>query len=445
MRKKSMRTEIITLERLGTGNDAVGHLTNGKTVFVPFGCPGDEVEIEVEYEKEHYARGSIIRTIRPSEARVTPPCTYFAQCGGCDWQHIGYERQLEAKRQSVIDALERIGKLSVESALVEACRAPYDEFGYRNKIELAVNDSSSIEMGFTKRSSDELVFNDTCPLFARQFAKVPKALRGALKFALQGKPHGALLRVGIRAATFSSDCEVALYTEPGAFPRALVVKVIREAMPKVTSIVRVLLKGSAAQRKVSKVEVLFGKGGVREKLSGFEYHISAPSFWQVNTRGAQVLVDTVLEFLQVNGTDTAVDLYSGVGTFTLPLAAEAGEVIAVESYGPAVRDLRRSLERNNLDADVIGGDAAREISGIKHIDALVVDPPRSGLDARVIEALLSHRELKKLAYVSCNPATLARDLAKLTAQYTIERVIPVDLFPQTNHVETVVLITRVNK
>lgn len=443
IRERTMQTEIIDIERLGTDADAVGHLNNGKTVFIPLGCPGDKVEIEITKEQDRFARGFIANIIEPSPLRVAPRCTYFEECGGCDWQHVSYDYQLKAKRQSVVDALARIGKIEHADELVSACVASKHEYNYRNKIELAAHEvGSSLEIGFNKRKSDQLIKNESCPLFAKKFEKAPKALRGSLRFLLQNKNYAPLLRIGIRAATNTSDCEVALYTPPGPFPRAQAVKIIRQALPKATSIVRVLLKGNAAERKVHKVEVLHGKGGIEEKLNGFTYHLSAPSFWQVNSRGAEVLVETVLDFLDVNGTDFVVDLYAGAGTFTLPLAARAESVAAVESYGPAVRDLRKNLERNDLYAEVIGGDAAREIAHFKHIDALVVDPPRSGLDKAVVDALLNLKGLQKIAYVSCNPSTLARDLEQLTKKYTIAQVVPVDLFPQTNHVETVVLMSR---
>lgn len=441
-----MTEETITIERLGTYADAVGKLPDGKTIFIPFGCPGDVAEVEVTKDQTHFARGILKNVVTPSPTRTQPLCPYFEHCGGCDWQHIQYDFQLEVKRQSVVDALLRIGKIENADELTEACVASKHEYNYRNKIELSAKErGKTLDIGYLERGSDHIIGVDNCPLFAKAFEKSPKSLRGSLRFLLQNKNYAPLYRVGVRAATFTNECEVALYTAPGPFPRAQAVKVIKQALPKVTSIVRVLLKGEVAQRKVHKVEVLSGKGGITEKLSGFSYHVSAPSFWQVNTRGAQALVDTIMTYLDINGTDFVVDLFSGVGTFTLPLAAAAQSVAAVEAYGPAVRDLRKNLERNGLEADVIGGDAAREISRFKHIDALVVDPPRSGLDDRIIQALKAQKGLKKLAYVSCNPSTLARDLKELNEEYTIERIVPVDLFPQTNHVETVALMSRKDK
>jgi len=172
-------------------------------------------------------------------------------------------------------------------------------------------------------------------------------------------------------------------------------------------------------------------------VGGFDYTVSAPSFFQVNTKGAEHLVELVMTALQPDGSDRALDLYAGAGTFTLPLAQHAGEVCAVESAGPAVRDLRRNLENNQLWAEVVGGDAAREIAELGHFDVIVVDPPRSGLAPEVLASLAASRP-RDLAYVSCDPATLARDARALIASgYEIVSATPVDLFPQSYHVETV--------
>ncbi|MBK5211807.1 MAG: 23S rRNA (uracil(1939)-C(5))-methyltransferase RlmD [Coriobacteriia bacterium] len=438
-----MNTEIVRIQRLGAGADSVAGLSDGKTVFIPFGCPDDEVEIKIIEDRGNYARGEIVRIITPSPMRVSPSCPYFGTCGGCEWQHIDYADQLISKRNIVVDALSRIGKIENADALVLDCVPSKNQYNYRNKIELEARmNNGRFELGFHKRGTHQLIEVDSCALFTKKFQKAPKALRGALSY-LVGNQDYAIERIGIRAATFTSDVEIALYTAPGPFPRAMVAKMLKQAMPQATSIVRVLLKDKAETRTVSKVEVLLGKGRLEEMIGDISYGISAPSFWQVNTRGAAVLVDSALEFLEPDETDTVVDLYSGVGTFTLPLAKSAGEVLAVESYGPAVRDLRRNLDENNLDAEAIGGDAAREISSIDHIDGLIVDPPRAGLDAKVIESLIGRKYLKKLVYVSCDPATLARDLKSLVAGgYSIIEVKPVDLFPQTHHVECVVSMSR---
>ncbi len=203
-----------------------------------------------------------------------------------------------------------------------------------------------------------------------------------------------------------------------------------------------MTKGPAKERRIAGVEVLSGKGHWRERLGGSTMTISAPSFFQVNTKAAEKLIELVLAALEPDGSDRVLDLYAGAGTFTLPLAEAAGEVVAVESAGSAVRDLRRNLESAELYADVIGGDALRELPSIGHIDSAVVDPPRSGLHADAARALAATR-VRTIAYVSCDPATLARDCVALAdCGYTLTSATPIDLFPQTFHIETVATFRR---
>jgi 23S rRNA (uracil1939-C5)-methyltransferase len=249
-------------------------------------------------------------------------------------------------------------------------------------------------------------------------------------------------RVGIRASRRTKDVEIALWTKPGPFPRARVAKVLADAC-KPTSVVRVLTKGTAKARKVTGVEVLSGKGFWRERIAGETMLLSAPSFFQVNTQGAERLVDLVLELADPKETDEAFDLYSGAGTFTLPLARHCDWVSAVEASGPAIRDLRRNLESAGFDnAEPIGGDAGREFPDTE-ADIIVVDPPRAGLAPDVVDKL-SKQPARTIVYVSCDPATLARDIARFEkiGTYRAEAIHPVDLFPQTYHVESVVKLTR---
>lgn len=437
-------TEVY-LERLGAEHNAIGRLDSGKTVFVPYGCPGDTVEVEITDEKERYAIGTITNIVESSPHRIEPTCPYFGECGGCDWQHIDYPTQLQAKRDIVVNAFQRIGKLPDTAAAVSPTVAPSREYHYRNKIELVcATVNGKLELGYHKRGTNQIVSVDACPLLSKKGRKLPKALKGLLRY-LSGNEDLGIERVAIRCALNSSDIEVALYTGATHFPRAMVTTMLKQTCPEVKSIVRVLMKDKAGTRKVSSVEVLAGKGFWREEIGKQQYMVSAPSFFQVNTKGAEALVDTVLSYLEPDGTDIALDLYSGVGTFTLPLSELAGDTMAIESYGPAVRDLRRNLDASQLWADVIGGDAAREIADAGHVDIAVVDPPRAGLASEVIDALIQNKP-RKLAYVSCDPATLARDARLLVdGGFVIEQVIPVDMFPQTHHVETVVLMSRVNK
>ncbi len=433
----------LNIERLAYGGEAVGHLDDGRTVFVAGACPGDRVAAEIVQDRGRFVRARIHDVLAPSSSRVKPRCPYFGVCGGCSWQHISIELQRSAKREAVVSALKRIGHVSDADALVAATIAPSTEYGYRNKIELVADPAARrLDLGFHRAGSDDVVPVETCALLPSRVSSAPKALTGALRY-LAGDANLNVRRVSVRTADATKDLEIALWTDPGPFPRAAAARLLGSALPS-TSIVRVLMKGPDKQRKVTGVEVLAGKGAWRERVAGCSFSVSAPSFFQVNTRGAGELVRIVLDEVAVDGTDRVLDLFAGAGTFTLPLARLAGEVVAVEAAGSAVRDLRRNLERASVWAEVIGGDASREIAGLGRFDAVVVDPPRMGLDARVVSALGAARP-RVIAYVSCDPATLARDAARLLQEgYRLTRATPVDMFPQTYHVETVARFERAN-
>jgi 23S rRNA (uracil1939-C5)-methyltransferase len=341
----------------------------------------------------------------------------------------------------VVDALARIGHLASAEELVGPTVPSPSQYGYRNKVELVVDVTSGRpRLGFHRAGSEEFVQVEECLLLQEKYRRAPKALGGALRY-ITGEQDFGLTRVALRVGTNTRDAEVALWGAPGPFPRRPVATTLGQAL-KTTSLVRVLVKGPSKERKIAGVEVLSGKGAWRERLLGTTMTVSAPSFFQVNTRAAESLVSLALEALGADGSDRVLDLFAGAGTFTLPLAQMSGEVVAVESASSAVRDLRRNLEDQELYADVIGGDAGRELPAIGKVDLALVDPPRSGLQTETVDALAATRA-RRVAYVSCDPATLARDTAALSAHgYTLARATPVDMFPQTFHVETLALFER---
>ena len=435
------------IERLCYGADAIARDENGRTVFVTGAVPGETVPVRLTEEKPRFARGVVDgEPTVASPDRVSPSCS---ACGGCPWSHIAYEAQVRAKTENLTDALIRTGHLDPDrvKALVRPCTPSPDAWGYRNKIELAVRPGADgrPEIGMALAGSHDLAHVDTCPLADKAIAKTPKALRGAIRF-LAGNTDLSIFRIGVRGSRRTHDVEVALWTTPGSFPRAQAAKVLREALPKATSIVRVIADEGKA-RTVKTTEQLWGKGCWEEELCSTRYLTSAPSFFQVNTRQAETLVQTALSFLggaeALSGAYVA-DLYAGGGTFSLALAKAGADVVAVESAGSSVRDLRRNAERAGVaDAiEVVGGDAARELPELGELDALIVDPPRAGLADGVPESIVAAGP-ERLVYVSCDPATLARDIARLEALgYTLQAAQPVDLFPQTYHCETVTLLTR---
>jgi 23S rRNA (uracil1939-C5)-methyltransferase len=430
------RVAELRIESLAYGGDAVGHLPDGRAAFVAGGCPGDLARIEVLADKGRFVRARVVEVLEPSPDRVVAPCPYFGVCGGCTWQHISAQAQLRAKRQSVVDALTRIGRVERADEIVEDTLASPEQYGYRNKIELIAEMAPlGLRLGFRRARSQELVPIESCLLLPDKLATAPKALSGALRYLVGGQDLG-FRRVGLRVARNTRDVEIALWTQPGPFPRRPAATTLGRAL-KSSSITRVLVKGPDRERQVAGVEVLAGSGNWRERLLGRTMTVSAPSFFQINTAAAELLVSQVLAKLEIGGTDRVADLYAGVGTFTLPLAEVTDGVVAVESAGSAVRDLRRNLEASGAWAEVVGGDAARELASLGALDAAVVDPPRVGLEPGVAAAL-RESGARTVVYVSCDPATLARDtVAFLGEGYGLESVTPVDLFPQSYHIETV--------
>lgn len=436
----------LTCERMVYGPDALAHTPEGKTVFVAGAVAGDTVEAHVVSEEKSLVRAVADRVVSPSPDRVDAPCPFVGVCGGCPWGGLSVEAQRAAKEENLRSALERIGGFSAEevSSLVRPIRHAKDAWGYRNKIELTPTRGANgkIRLGMHGRDANQVISVDSCPLFEKKYPKLAKSVAGALSY-LSNSRDLALERVGIRASRRTGAVEVALWTPTGGFPRAQVARVLGDAVSESAGVVRVMSKGEKRARRVSATEVLAGRSCWNERIGKEEMLISAPSFFQVNTPAAEILIHLVLEALKPAADEMAMDLYCGAGTFTLPLARRCDYVSAVESYGPAVRDLRRNLERARLEnVDVIGGDAVREFPDAD-ADVLVVDPPRAGLAAEAVE-LIAETSARDVAYVSCDPATLARDLKRFREQGVFAPVsaTPVDLFPQTFHCETVVHLKR---
>ena len=434
----------LTIQAMTYGPDGLARTDEGKAVFVSGGLVGDVVEARVVDDGPSFSRAVVEELLEPSPSRATPPCPFVGVCGGCPWGGLSREAQLAAKEENLRSTLERIGKFSTEEVdgLVRPIRHTKDAWGYRNKVELApMVAGGKFSLGMHGRDPEQMVRVDACPLFEKKFPRALKGVIGALGY-LGNSRDLELERVGIRASRRTGALEVALWTPTGAFPRQQVSRVLGDSL-KPSSVVRVMSKGERRARKVAGVEALLGEGSWTEKIGDEEMRLSAPSFFQVNTKAAEILIDLVMEALDPREDEVAVDLYCGAGTFTLPLARRCEYVAAVEAYGPAVRDLRRNLEIARLDnVDVIGGDAVREFPD-EDADVLVVDPPRAGLAAEAID-LIASTSARDVAYVSCDPATVARDLRRFCDEGTFRPVsaTPVDLFPQTFHCETVVHLSR---
>ena len=432
----------VSITKLAYGGNGIATLDSGKTLFVKGGLPGDTANVEILEEHKSYCNAKVTEILEPSEARIAPKCKYSSICGGCQLQELQYCEQLIWKRRFVVDSLSRIGKIKDAENLVDDCVPSKREWEYRNKIELVpVMSGGKMQLGYHAQGTNNKVAIDECLLLPKKMQKAPKALAGALRY-LKADEY-SLERVSVRTSVRTGSTHVGIWTEPGYFPRNAASNIISSAF-KNTGIVRMLLKGQTNARKVSKVEILSGDEVWYERLGDFDMVASGPSFFQVNTAGAEKLVALAMEGLQIQRDDTCCDLYCGTGTFTLPMAHACDDVLAVESVSSSLRDLRRNLSTNGLDADVIGGDAVREAKEIGEVDKLVMDPPYRGMGSSFTKTVCALNP-KRLALISCNPTTLARDIASLSkVGYKLERATPIDMFPQTFHVECVCLLSKQN-
>ena len=325
-------TYLIKIERMLYGPNAIGHLPDGKTVFVAGAAPDDTVEIEITEDKKSFAIGAIVSIAEPSPQRVAPSSPSDLVCGTASWQHLSYDAQLQAKRDNIVGALVHSAHFDHERAnsIVAPCLPSKRTWGYRNKLELGCSrdQAGRFVVGFHHEGSNDLFEADSSLLAHKQIEKAPKALRGAIRYA-QGHDDLGIFRIGVRHSLATGDLEVALWTTPGPFPRALFAKTIKSAC-KATGVIRVLANPGKA-RKIKGVEVLDGRGKWRERIGDAEFATQAPSFFQVNTAQAAKLTETVLAGLgELDGAYVA-DLYAGGGTFSVPLALAGADVVAVES------------------------------------------------------------------------------------------------------------------
>lgn len=407
----------IALEAIAHGGEAIGR-HGGKVIFVPYAIPGEQARVEVVEAKERWARGRLIEVLRSSPDRVEPPCPYFGPdgCGGCQWQHIAYARQAELKREIVADQLRRLGHLAAPPVADIIALADDDgllDFGYRNHVQFAV--SADGRPGFRRAASHEVIPIDRCLLLTERLAE----LHAALDLAWP-ELTGVTLRAG------------------QAGQALLLLEARSDDLPEL----ELDLPAACAVRTPRGLHALVGEPWIEERVAGRAYRISAESFFQVNTTGAAALVEIVRAYADLQPTDILLDVYCGVGLFALALADAAAEVIGIESSPAACDDFAHNAA--DLPHVSLHEGAAEEVLPAlraqgQQADVVVMDPPRAGAGEAVIRELAACRP-RRIVYVSCDPATLARDSVHLAAAgYRLREAQPVDLFPQTYHVETVAL------
>ena len=423
---------------------------DGWAVFVPNAAPDEEYDLQITHIGKSSAWGKIVHIITPSPARVNRDCPWSKQCGGCDFWHLTYEAECEIKRQRVLDALNRLGGQNLKTLKITGAKTC---LGYRNKAQFPVGpDKKGLKAGFYQKGTHDIISIDKC-LIQPECADQARAI--VLNWARQyrvspydEKSHTGLLRhIFVRWGAATGQVLVCLVISGQDIPHKRQLITMLKELPGLASVALNInpRKGNAVLG--SETKIIWGEDAIEDILCGLRFRISPRSFYQVNRDQAEVLYGKAVKAADLHGTETVLDLYCGTGTITLCMAKQARQVIGVEVIDAAIADAKENARRNGIEnarffcADA--GQAAQQLAqeGTRP-DVIVVDPPRKGISAEVIDAICEMSP-KKVVYVSCDPATLARDVKILCEKgYQMDSAEAVDLFPRCSHVETVVRLSQ---
>jgi 23S rRNA (uracil1939-C5)-methyltransferase len=453
---------VVKAERIAPEGAAIARAEGStRVLFVPHGVPGDTLEVEVTETKSSFARAKILRVVTASPDRVLPPCKLHFDpsrpgpaCGGCDWQQMNYEAQLTQKRELVLDCLRRIAKMP--DVPVGKTLASPQPWGYRNKVQIPFGKGPTGRpiAGFYAVGSHRIVDFDACPVqpdLSVKLALKIKELAGAFDWPIYDEVlHSGWLRHLFVRTNAKGEAMAALVTTSDAFPkRDETMRALQEAFPSLIGFWQNVQPEKTSLILGPKWHHLWGAQHIEEKIGPYTFLVSPGAFLQINTGGAELLYDAAAAALADDGRTfkVALDLYCGTGTLTLWAAQAAQRVIGIEENRDAVRDAWKNAERNGVTnvkfsvgrVEAVLPRLRDELSGEA---AALIDPPRAGCSVPVLRAL-TNPAFRRLVYVSCNPATFARDAAYLAKSgFSLAGVQPVDLFPQTSHVELVARFDR---
>lgn len=437
---------------------------NDMVVFIPFGAPGDVADVKIDRKKRNYAEGHIEKLTKPSEIRVEPRCEHFTLCGGCRWQHLPYEFQLKCKQKQVEDALQRIAKIPYPEIM--PILGSESIWEYRNKMEYTFSNKKWLTFAqlrsgeeFPERRAagfhipgafDKVLDINRCHLqddlgnrlrlFVKQFG-----MDNDYSFYDLREQHGLLRTMMIRIASTGEVMTVMVFGENNEEKISTLMNAIATEFPEITSLSYVV--NTKVNDTIGDQEIILFKGReyIEEAMENLRFRVGPKSFYQTNSRQAYRLYSVARDFAKLTGDELVYDLYTGTGTIACFIASNARHVIGIEYVPEAIDDAKINAEVNNLNnTEFYAGDmknvlTADFIASHGRPDVMVVDPPRAGMHEDVVKVILDASP-SRIVYVSCNPATQARDLALLHEKYDIEAVQPVDMFPHTQHVENVVAL-----
>jgi len=446
--------ERYTLEitDMGDSGEGIGKV-DGFTFFVGGAVIGDQLKVKLQTLKKSYAMAKMVEIIEPSPDRQKSDCDYFPECGGCQLRHVSYEAQLKMKYNKVKSTLERIGGFKdIEVQPVMGMENPYH---YRNKCQFPAGEKEDRNIiGFYKRKSHDVQELNSCHLQSELADEIVNTIKEWINTypvtIYDEKEHKGLLRhLMLRESDATGQMMVVFVINGKALPfEKELIKELTDKFPKIATIV--VNKNEKRGNRVLGFEndVLFGDGKITDTIEHLKFEISPLSFFQINNEQTVKLYGKALEYADLQGQETVYDIYSGIGTISLFMAPKAKHVYGVESIGAAVKDAEQNAIRNAIEnTTFVTAKAEEELPKMydKGIigDVIVVDPPRKGCEVSVLDTMLQMKP-ERIVYVSCKPSTLARDLKHLceNGPYEIEAVQPVDMFPWTSHVETVVKLQR---
>lgn len=450
------QTFPLTIKRLGINGEGVGYFKR-QVVFVPGALPGEEVVVEATKVQPKFSEGKVKKIRKSSPFRVQAPCPFYEQCGGCQLQHLDYNQQLQEKRDIVIQSLERHTKLKIDKLEIRPTIGMEDPWNYRNKSQFQVGQqkNGAIIAGLYGLDSHRLIPIQNCMVQHPLTNKVSEEVRKILEeFQIpiydERKQKGIVRTIVTRAGFNSGEVQVVLITTQKEMPRKkLVMAEIQKRLPEVKSLVQNINGNKTSLIFGEKTIHLSGEEVIQETLGDLNFELSARAFFQLNPVQTVKLYDEVKKAAALTGKEKIADAYCGVGTIGLWLADGASEVRGMDTIEAAITDAQKNADRHGFkNATYVAGTAEhwlpKWVEEGWRPDVVVVDPPRTGCDRKLLDAIKKVKP-KKFVYVSCNPSTLAKDIDYLSKDYKVEYLQPVDMFPHTAHVECVALMSRVEK
>ncbi len=440
----------VTITDLSDRGDGVGRYAQ-RAVFVPDTVTGDRALVRLVRVKPQYGYGQLVTLLQPSSYRTRPNCIVADRCGGCQWQHVDYEYQREAKRQMVVNALQRIGKFEAVDVLPLLSNAA--SLGYRNKATYPLRESGTgqVKAGYYRKGSHQLINLNRCPVQDDRLNPLLADIKADIQdrgwsIYSEKKHSGELRHLSLRIGRRTGQMLLTLVST-----HADLTGIEAQAqvwLDRYPDLVGVCLNENASQTNVilgPRTHCVAGQPYLEEEFAGLRFQIGPETFFQIYTEQAEALLAALVETLNLQGSERIVDAYCGVGTLSLPLARQVAQVIGLEAQAQAVQQAERNARLNGIsNVEFRVGPVELVLPTLEVVpDVVVLDPPRKGCDRRVLDTLREQKP-QRIAYMSCNPATLARDLQILCegGLYQLKPVQPADFFPQTAHVESLAVLER---